>query len=93
VDFCEARELSECSSELSVDTFGAVTHHVEATAALGTFGAEGGNHDVASRLEGLAHGSYIPDARLLIAKEVKHRAIMPEIEFMKGKLNPSDVSG
>ena len=83
VDFREARELAEFSSELGMDTLGAVAHNLQAATALGAFGAEGGNHDVASRLQGMSHGGYIPTARLLISKEVKHRAIMPKVELMK----------
>ena len=92
VDFSEARKLSEHSPELGVNIVGAVAHHLEAATAFGTFWAEGGNHDVAARLQGVSHRGDIPDARLLVAEKVKHSAIVPEIKLMEGQSNPGDVT-
>ena len=51
MDLGLARHGDELAAELRVKPFGIVAHHLEPAAALRALGAEGGDQDVAARLE------------------------------------------
>src|SRR5260221_1812901 len=93
VELREARELPEHAPDLTVQLIGAVSHHVETAAALGPRRTKGRRHDVPAGLERALHGRHVTRSRVILAQEVEHGAIVPELEFVARKLDARDVAG
>src|SRR5215831_2562930 len=72
-------------AELVVERVRVIAHDVEPAALARAFGAERGDDDVASRLDGVRHLTDICSAVVDSREEVKDRAIVPHIVRMPRK--------
>ena len=83
---------SEAVTKFPLKRFDGVAHHIESAAFGGAFRAEGGDNQVATRLDGAGNLRDVGHTLLGFRKKVKHRAVVPNVISEWCQLDFEDVT-
>ena len=75
----QAADLPELVAELRMQLVGVVADDLEIAAPLWTLRTESGDEDVAPGFDRTSNRRHVPPALSLVAQEVEHGAVVPEV--------------